>query len=111
MNWLLFEEIANYIKLNYKDISIRQLSEHFHFNDMIPYFRDKYDKWSKYIPEKKGVVLAFASMYGNTENAVNALASKPAERGVKDMTELVNNMKFISGTTIGLLFSYYIPRI
>ncbi|MDD4113457.1 MAG: flavodoxin domain-containing protein, partial [Herbinix sp.] len=40
---------------------------------------------SKYIPEKKGVVLAFASMYGNTENAVNALATRLAERGVKDI--------------------------
>jgi AraC-like DNA-binding protein len=33
MNWLLFEEITNYIKLNFKDISIKQLSEHFHFNE------------------------------------------------------------------------------
>ena len=33
MNWLLFEEITNYIKLNYRDISIKQLSEHFHFNE------------------------------------------------------------------------------
>lgn len=49
------------------------------------YILDKYDKWSKYIPEKKGVVLFYASMYGNTENAVNALASKLSERGVKDM--------------------------
>jgi flavorubredoxin len=52
---------------------------------MVPYIQDKYDKWSKYIPEKKGVVLAYASMYGNTENAVNALAQKLAQRGVKDM--------------------------
>jgi AraC-like DNA-binding protein len=33
MNWLLFEEITNYIKLHYRDISIKQLSEYFHFNE------------------------------------------------------------------------------
>ena len=33
MNWLLFEEITNYIKQNYKDISIRQLAERFHFHE------------------------------------------------------------------------------
>lgn len=33
MNWLLFEEITNYIKLHYRDISIKQLAEHFHFNE------------------------------------------------------------------------------
>ena len=52
---------------------------------MISYILNKYDIWSRYLPEKKGVVIAYASMYGNTENAVNALASKLAQRGVKDM--------------------------
>ncbi|MBH1941849.1 FprA family A-type flavoprotein [Mobilitalea sibirica] len=53
--------------------------------DKIPYILDKYDKWSRYLPEKKGVVLIYASMYGNTENAMNALAIKLSKRGVKDM--------------------------
>lgn len=46
---------------------------------------DKYDLWSRQEPEKKGVVLFYASMYGNTENAVSALANKLAQRGVRDM--------------------------
>ncbi len=49
------------------------------------YIFDKYDKWSRYEPEKQGVVLFYASMYGNTENAVYALANKLAQRGVTDM--------------------------
>lgn len=49
------------------------------------YILDKYDKWSRYEPEKQGVVLFYASMYGNTENAVYALANKLALRGVTDM--------------------------
>ncbi len=53
--------------------------------DKIPYILDKYDKWSSYQPEKKGVVLVYGSMYGNTENAVNALAIKLAQRGIRDM--------------------------
>ncbi len=51
----------------------------------IGYILDKYDKWSRYEPEKQGVVLFYASMYGNTENAVYALANKLALRGVSDM--------------------------
>lgn len=46
---------------------------------------DQYNLWSSYLPEKKGVVLAYASMYGNTENAMSALAVKLSERGVGDM--------------------------
>lgn len=33
MNWLLYEEIASYIKQHYKDISLKQLSKHFHFHE------------------------------------------------------------------------------
>lgn len=33
MNWLLYEEIISYIKQNYRDITIKQLSEHFHFHE------------------------------------------------------------------------------
>ena len=46
---------------------------------------NKYDLWSRYEPEQKGVLLFYASMYGNTENAVSLLANKLAQRGVKDM--------------------------
>lgn len=53
--------------------------------DKIPFILDLYDKWSRYEPEKKGVVLVYASMYGNTENAMHVLANKLAERGIRDM--------------------------
>ncbi|MBN2221976.1 MAG: FprA family A-type flavoprotein, partial [Vallitaleaceae bacterium] len=46
---------------------------------------DKYVHWASYTPEKKGVVLAYASMYGNTENAVMLLATKLAQKGIKDI--------------------------
>ena len=46
-------------------------------------FIDKYNKWSTYIPEENGVLIAFSSVYGHTENAVDILAGKLSDRGVK----------------------------
>ncbi|MEA4972040.1 MAG: FprA family A-type flavoprotein [Candidatus Metalachnospira sp.] len=46
------------------------------------YIIDKYIKWSTYEPEEKGVMIVYASMYGNTEAAAQILASKLAEIGV-----------------------------
>ncbi len=51
----------------------------------LDYILTKYDLWSRYVPEKQGVVLVYASMYGNTENAVSVIANRLAERGVQDM--------------------------
>ena len=45
-------------------------------------FIGKYDLWSRYQPEEKGVLIAYASMYGNTEAAANALSLALADRGV-----------------------------
>ena len=47
------------------------------------YFLGKYDLWSRYEPEVRGVMIAYASVYGDTENAANVLACRLAERGVK----------------------------
>ena len=46
------------------------------------YILEKYNLWSTYTPEDKGVMIAYASIYGNTENAAEILASKLRERGV-----------------------------
>ena len=51
----------------------------------LDYFIDKYDKWSRYEPEEKGVMIAYASMYGNTEAAAQALAAKLCEKGVTNV--------------------------
>jgi len=39
--------------------------------------------WSKYEPEERGVMIAYASVYGNTENAAEILASRLWEAGIK----------------------------
>ena len=50
-----------------------------HFGD----FLEKYLLWSSYTPEENSVLLAYASVYGHTENAANILACKLNERGVR----------------------------
>ncbi len=45
------------------------------------YIIDKYNHWSTYTPEEKGVMIVYASMYGGTENAAQCLASKIVEKG------------------------------
>jgi len=44
---------------------------------------DKYNKWSSYTPEVTGVMIAYASVYGNTENAAEILSSRLREKGIK----------------------------
>lgn len=51
------------------------------------YFLGKYDKWSRYEPEEKGVMIVYASMYGNTECAADLLAAKLVERGITNVVE------------------------
>lgn len=64
------------------------------------YFLDKYNKWSTYEPEEKGVLIAYASMYGNTENAASLLATKLVEKGMKNVV-----MYDVSSTDISYLIS------
>ena len=51
----------------------------------IEWFVEKYLKWSTYEPEDEGVMIAYASIYGNTENAANVLASRLADKGLKNI--------------------------
>jgi len=43
----------------------------------------KYMLWSKYEPEERGVMIAYASVYGNTENAAEILACRLRDDGIK----------------------------
>lgn len=51
----------------------------------ICWYVDKYQTWSSYIPEEQAVMIAYGSIYGNTENAANILACRLAERGVRNI--------------------------
>lgn len=55
------------------------------WRENLGYFIDKYDKWSKYEPEEKGVMIAYASMYGNTEKAAHTFADKLKAAGITNV--------------------------
>lgn len=46
-------------------------------------FIEKYQLWGTYTPEEQGVLIAYGSVYGGTQNAAEILAAKLAEKGVK----------------------------
>lgn len=55
------------------------------WREKIDWYMEKYQCWSTYTPEEKGVMIACASVYGNTENAAEILAARMAEKGVRNI--------------------------
>ncbi len=54
----------------------------FVWRDNLAYYLEKYQLWSSYRPEEKGVVIAYASIYGHTANAADILACALREENV-----------------------------
>lgn len=50
-----------------------------------PFLLDLYNKWSTYEPEEKGVVILYASMYGNTASTATKLASILVQKGMTNV--------------------------
>ena len=53
------------------------------WREKIAWVIEKYDLWSRYEPEDRAVAIFYGSIYGHTEQAVNALVCALAEKGVK----------------------------
>ena len=51
----------------------------------IGWFLEKYQRWSTYTPEDRAVMVAYASVYGHTEQAAELLAARLADDGVTDV--------------------------
>lgn len=64
------------------------------------YLLDKYDKWSRYEPEEKGVMIVYGTMYGNTEAAANDLATRLVKKGITNVV-----MYDVSKTHVSYLIS------
>lgn len=64
----------------------------------------KYQQWSRYEPEVTGVMIAYASVYGNTENAANILACQLRERGIK--TVMYDTSVTASSEIVAAAFEY-----
>lgn len=52
-------------------------------NEKLEYYLEKYNTWSRYKPEKEGIVIAYASIYGNTQKVAEELWSLLKEKGMK----------------------------
>lgn len=48
----------------------------------LPYYIEKYQTWSSYEPEDKGIFIAYCSLHGNTEKAAKELATLLEAKGV-----------------------------
>lgn len=63
-------------------------------------FIQKYDTWSRYEPEEKGILVVYASMYGNTESAAQALAARLCDKGMTNVA-----LYDVSSTNVSQLIS------
>ncbi|MDD6446886.1 MAG: FprA family A-type flavoprotein [Ruminococcus sp.] len=52
-------------------------------NENLGYYIDKYDIWSSYRPEDKGIMIAYGSMHGNTKQAALELKTLLEEKGAQ----------------------------
>ena len=66
----------------------------------LSYILEKYDKWSKYEPEDKSIIIIYSSVYGNTENVANILANKLSEKEIKNI-----RVYDVSNTDVSILVS------
>ena len=53
------------------------------WRENLGYILEKYQKWSTYEAEDQAVVILYATMYGNTASAADALAGRLAAKGVR----------------------------
>ncbi|MCR5716764.1 MAG: FprA family A-type flavoprotein [Lachnospiraceae bacterium] len=52
-------------------------------DENLSYYIEKYNTWSSYAPEDHGVLVAYASIHGNTAEAAKLMAKELKEAGVK----------------------------
>lgn len=52
-------------------------------SENLAFYLEKYNIWSSYAPEDEGIVIAYASIHGNTRDAAIKLAAKLEEEGAK----------------------------
>lgn len=55
------------------------------WRENIGWFIEKYQTWASYVPEEKGLLIIYSSIYGDTANAVDVLSAKAAEKGARNI--------------------------
>lgn len=64
-----------------------------------------YSDWANFIPEEKGVVIAYGTMYGNTEKMAEIIAKELFQCGVKNV-KIYDVSKTDSSIIIGEIWKY-----
>lgn len=72
--------------------------------DLIPHALEKYNLWSSYTPETDGVLIAYASLHGNTAKAAHVLAEQLTAKGVS--CALCDLAREDSAQALALAFQY-----
>lgn len=72
--------------------------------DLIPHVLEKYNLWSSYAPENDGVLVAYASLHGNTAKAAHNLAEQLKAKGVS--CALCDLAREDSAQALALAFQY-----
>lgn len=92
-----------------KDLEINMIcplhSLCFRTADTINFILEKYKTWAAFEAEEKGVVLAFASMYGNTALAMDILGSYLSVRGITNI-KLIDISQTQASSVISEIFKY-----
>ena len=70
------------------------------WRENIGWFIDKYSTWAGYVPEEKGLLIIYSSIYGDTASAMDKLAALAADRGVRNI-----HMYDASKTDVSVLVS------
>ena len=70
------------------------------WRENIGWFISKYQTWASYVPEEKGLLIVYSSIYGNTADAMAVLAGACAEKGIRNI-----HMHDASKTDVSVLVS------
>ncbi|MCD7814133.1 MAG: FprA family A-type flavoprotein [Lachnospiraceae bacterium] len=72
------------------------------------YYIDKYLTWSSYTPEEEGIVIAYASLHGNTAKAVRRLEEILRQKGVQNVAVFDLNRDDMS---VAIEYAYRYDRL
>ncbi|MFA6708914.1 MAG: flavodoxin domain-containing protein, partial [Fusobacterium sp.] len=92
-------------KLSQLDIDYICPSHGLLWRNKIPGVIKLYSDWGNFIPEEKGVIVAYGSMYGNTEKMAEIVAKELFKCGVKNV-RVYDVSKTDSSVIIGEIWKY-----
>ena len=73
--------------------------------DDLAFYLEKYQIWSTYQPEQKGVLVAYASVHGNTAHAAELLAQMLRQKG-EEHVEVMDLARTDMSVAVGKAFFY-----